>query len=66
MLCGFKYTPQKKQHGYDAQIRKQALDCILGWKIVGERNAEAIQQMVDEAPTAKEYFSDGWETYVTL
>ena len=25
MFCGSKYTPQKKHHGYDTQIRKQAL-----------------------------------------
>ena len=25
MLCGSKYTPEKKQHGYDAKVRKQAL-----------------------------------------
>ena len=25
MFCGSKYTPEKKHHGYDAQIRKQAL-----------------------------------------
>ena len=35
--------------------------CILGWKVAWERSAETIQQMVDEAPKAKEYFSDGWD-----
>jgi len=25
MFCGSKYTPKKKRHGYEAQIRKQAL-----------------------------------------
>jgi len=25
MFCGSKYTPEKKQHGYDAKIRKQAI-----------------------------------------
>ena len=25
MICGCKYTPVKKRHGYDAQIRKQAI-----------------------------------------
>ncbi len=25
MVCGSKYTPEKKQHGHDAQTRKQAL-----------------------------------------
>ncbi len=25
MFCGKKYTPEKKQHGYDAKLRKQAI-----------------------------------------
>ena len=40
--------------------------CILGWKVVWERTSEVIQQMVDEAPKAKTYFSDGWEAYASL
>ena len=40
--------------------------CILGWKVVWERTAEVIQQIVDEAPKAKMYFSDGWEAYASL
>lgn len=40
--------------------------CILGWKVVWERTSEVIQQIVDEAPKAKTYFSDGWEAYASL
>ena len=40
--------------------------CILGWKVAWERSAETIQQIVDDAPKAKEYFSDGWEAYAML
>jgi hypothetical protein len=29
--------------------------------VVGERTPEAIQQIVDEAPKAKWYYSDGWD-----
>jgi len=25
MFCGSKYTPEKKVHGYDAKVRKQAI-----------------------------------------
>src|SRR4030095_9559901 len=25
MFCGCKYTPEKKHHGYDAKVRKQAI-----------------------------------------
>ena len=40
--------------------------CILGWKVVWERTSEVIQQIVDDALKAKEYFSDGWEAYASL
>jgi IS1 family transposase len=38
----------------------------LGWKVVWQRTSDAIQQMVDDAPKAKEYYSDGWEAYASL
>jgi len=38
----------------------------LGWKVVWERTSEVIQQIVDDAPKAHEYFSDGWEAYASL
>ena len=25
MVCGSKYTPEKKHHGYDAKVRRQAI-----------------------------------------
>ena len=40
--------------------------CVLGWKVVWERTSEVIQQIVDDAPKAKTYFSDGWEAYACL
>jgi IS1 family transposase len=40
--------------------------CILGWKLVWERTKESIQTLVDEAPKAKFYFSDGFEAYSLL
>lgn len=40
--------------------------CILGWKLVWERTKESIQSLVDEAPKAKFYFSDGLEAYSLL
>ena len=38
----------------------------LGWKVAWERTAQVIQELVDEAPKAKEYFSDGWDAYAAL
>jgi len=40
--------------------------CILGWEVVWERTQEVIQLMVDEAPKAKWYFSDGFDAYARL
>src|SRR5829696_5069327 len=40
--------------------------CLLGWAVVWERTQEAIQQLVDEAPKAKWYYSDGFDAYAHL
>src|SRR6266545_1614850 len=40
--------------------------CLLGWAVVWERTQEAIQQIVDEAPKAKWYDSDGFDAYARL
>lgn len=37
--------------------------CYLGYKVVWERSQPAIQEMVDEAPKAKEYYSDAFDAY---
>jgi transposase-like protein len=29
MFCGYKYTPVKKRHGYDPQVRKQAMQLYV-------------------------------------
>gem|GEM_PF-4653481 len=40
--------------------------CILGFGVVWRRDGEAMQQVVDDAPPAKHYFSDGFPTYAQL
>jgi IS1 family transposase len=40
--------------------------CYLGFKVVWQRTQEVIQQMVDEAPKAKRYYSDAFEAYDRL
>jgi IS1 family transposase len=40
--------------------------CIWGWAVVWIRTREAIQELVDGAPKAKWYFSDGFEEYAWL
>jgi IS1 family transposase len=38
----------------------------LGWAVVWIRTQEAIQQVVDQAPKAKWYYSDGFDAYQWL
>ena len=40
--------------------------CILGWAVVWVRTQEAIQLMIDDAPKAKWYYSDGFDAYKRL
>lgn len=40
--------------------------CYLGFKVVWLRTQEAIQEMVDEAPKAKRYYSDAFDVYERL
>jgi IS1 family transposase len=40
--------------------------CILGWAVVWVRTKESIQQVVDLAPKAKWYYSDGFDAYQWL
>jgi insertion element IS1 protein InsB len=38
----------------------------LGWAVVWVRTQEAIQLMIDDAPKAKWYYSDGFDAYKWL
>jgi len=40
--------------------------CILGWSVVWTRTQDAIQHIVDEAPKANWYYSDGFDAYQWL
>jgi len=44
----------------------RATRCILGFGVVWERDWDAMQQVVDDAPPACRYFSDGFSTYAQL
>ena len=44
----------------------QATRRILGWRVLWERDADTVQKVVDEAPPAGRYFSDGFNVYPTL
>ena len=40
--------------------------CILSWQLVWERTQENLQDLVDEAPKARSYTSDGLDLYALL
>ena len=40
--------------------------CIVGFGVVWNRDWNALQQVVDDAPPAHRYFSDGFPTYAQL
>jgi insertion element IS1 protein InsB len=44
----------------------RATRCFLGFKVVWERTQQAIQDLVDEALKAKQYFSDAFDAYDRL
>ena len=44
----------------------RATRCILGFGVVWERGWDALQQVVNDAPPAYRYFSDGFPTYAQL
>ena len=40
--------------------------CYVGWAVVEERGEATLQQVVDHAPQAHAYYSDGFATYANL
>lgn len=44
----------------------RATQCIVGWRVVRERNYSVMQPMLDQMPQARQYFSDDLDTYHTL
>jgi len=40
--------------------------CFLGFRVVWQRTQEVIQELVDEAPKAKRYYSDAFDAYDRL
>ncbi len=44
------------------QQAANVIGACSGWKVAWGTTAEVIQQLVDDAPKAREYFSDGWYT----
>ena len=56
---------QKKQI-FIITIVDRLTRCYLGFKVVWQRTQDVIQEMVDEAPKAKRYYSDAFDAYDRL
>lgn len=55
-----------KNNIYILTLVDRTTRCLLGWAVVWERTQEAIQQVVDQAPKVKWYYSDGFDAYAHL
>ncbi len=44
----------------------RATRCILSWRVAWDRTQSLIQSMLDEAPKAEQYYSDGFDVYASL
>jgi len=57
---------REKKQIFVVTIVDRLTRCYLGFKVVWQRTQEAIQEMVDEAPQAKRYYSDAFDAYDRL
>ena len=44
----------------------RATHCVLSWDVVASRTSEALQACLEQAPQAKQYYSDAFPVYDTL
>ena len=44
----------------------RATHTFVGWAVIEERNVDTLQAVVDQAPQARAYYSDGFATYRDL
>jgi len=62
----FTFIGDKKKIIFVITIFDRFTRCYLGFRVVWERTRAAIQEIVDEAPKAKHYFSDAFDAYERL
>lgn len=60
------HSSLKKESAYLLTCVDRATRCISGFGVVWNREWEALQKVVDDAPPAHRYFSDGFSTYAQL
>ena len=56
----------EKKRIYILTLVDRATRCYLGFQVVWERTREALQELVDQAPKARHYFSDAFDLYDRL
>ena len=57
---------REKNQIYIITIVDRLTRCYLGYRVVWQRTQEVIQELVDEAPKAKRYYSDAFDAYDRL
>lgn len=62
----YSFIGSKKRPVYLATAVDRATRCLVGWCVVWTRTTEELQLMLDAAPPAARYFSDGLHTYFDL
>lgn len=40
--------------------------CVIGWRVLWQRDQEVFQDMIDTSPKAQQYFSDAFPVYSSL
>jgi len=61
VLCWTKEEPV-----YVLTCVERSTRAILSWGVVYERDWDSLQSLVNTAPAARNYFSDGFVTYAQL
>ena len=56
----------RKKRAYVVTAVDRTTHCYVGWAVVEKRDAATLQQVVDHAPPARAYYSDGFSTYQAL
>jgi hypothetical protein len=52
----------RKKRAYIVTAVDRTTHTIVGWAVVPERNEAMLQAVVDQAPQAQAYYSDGFAT----
>ncbi|GHU79678.1 hypothetical protein AGMMS49992_31930 [Clostridia bacterium] len=61
-----KAKSETKENIYLMTMVSREVRQIVGYAIVTEKSSIHVQQMVDKAPSAMQYYSDGWAGYADV